>query len=209
MSRLDTINLIRLFDFYLAVVFLFSFRRRYRVYWDALRLVLALHTRWPRLVDRLRVYRGILLTREVVRPTLLALLFMAGQFALSRGLFPQATITFHDLAQHWFCLLLVAVAALPMLGVDGYFLLRVGRFNRGETEAYLDQAEQWLGTWKAGFLRTVTFGWVDPHRIVDDEVRKALIELGEMVRWSMWWIAAQIACRTIFGLTLWLSWLFC
>lgn len=207
MSRFDTINLIRLFDFYLAVAFLFSFRRRYRIYWDALRLGFALQSRWPRLVDRLRFHGGILLTREIIRPTLLVLGFMAVQFILSRLLFPQAQITLHELAGHPIALAVVVLTAIPMICVDLFFLIRVGRIDRQETEVYLDQAEQWLGTWRVGLVRTVTLGYINPQRMVDAEVRKALFRLGEMVRWSMWWIMAQIGCRTAFGLVLWLVWL--
>ena len=203
---MDTINLIRLFNFYLAVVFLFSFRRRYRVYWDAIRLGVAFGRRWPRLVDRLRYQRGVLLSPAILRPTMIALAFMAVQFGLSRLVFPQAQLTLGELADRpWFWPLL-AIAAVPMIGVDGYFLFRVGRFDRTETETYLDQAEGWLGTWKAGLVRTATLGYVDPRRMVDAEVGKALTDLGAIVQWAMWWVTAQIICRSVFGLTLWFTW---
>ncbi|MCZ2342798.1 MAG: hypothetical protein LC104_13565 [Bacteroidales bacterium] len=207
MSRLDTINLIRLFDFYLAVAFLFSFRRRYRIYWDALRLGCALPLRWPKLVDRLRFHGGILLTRDIVWPALIVLAFMAIQFVLSRVLFPQAQLTGNDLIVHPVVFVILFLTALPMLAVDGYFLWRVGRFDRLEAEGYLDQAEQWLSTWRVSLVRTVTLGYVNPRQMVDDELRKALLRMGEMARWSMWWVTAQIACRMVFGLVLWLCWL--
>lgn len=207
MSRFDTINLIRLFDFYLAVAFLFSFRRRYRIYWDALRLGCALPSRWPKLVDRLRFHGGMLLTRDIIWPTLIVLAVMAVQFVVSRLLFPQAQLTGHDLSSHRWVQVILVLAALPMLAVDGFFLWRVGRFDRQETEGYLDQAEQWLSTWRVGLVRTVTLGYVNPRQMVDEELRKALLRLGEMARWSMWWVTAQITCRIAFGLVLWLCWL--
>ena len=207
MTRPESINLIRLFDFYLAVMLLLSFRRRYQVYWDAIRLAFALQGRWPRLLDRIRVHSDVLLTREVMRPTLMAVALVALQYLLSRGLFPEAQLTWAQLVETPWQIAVLFLAMLPMLTVDGYFLLRVGRINRQETEGYLDQAERWLSAWKAGLLRTVTFGYIDPRQIVDDEVRKALASLGELVRWSMWWVSLQICCRTLFGLTIWGIWI--
>ena len=40
MSRFDAVNLIRLFDFYLAAMFVLGLSRRYPVYWDAIRLTI-------------------------------------------------------------------------------------------------------------------------------------------------------------------------
>ena len=53
MSRFEAANLIRVFDFYLASMFLLSFARRYVVYWDAVRLLVSLRGRWPKVLDRL------------------------------------------------------------------------------------------------------------------------------------------------------------
>jgi hypothetical protein len=93
-----------------------------------------------------------------------------------------------------------------MIAVDSYFLIAVGRFDRATTEQYLDQAERWLGTWRAGAVRAVTFGYVNPQSIVDAEVRKSLGIMGDMVSWTMRWVAIQVACRVAFGLTVWGSW---
>jgi hypothetical protein len=93
-----------------------------------------------------------------------------------------------------------------MACVDGYFLLRVGRFDRGETEKYLDQAEKWIGSWRARAVRLATLGYVNPERIVDAEVKKGLSEIGATVVWSMRWVSTQIALRLAFGLALWGVW---
>jgi len=92
-----------------------------------------------------------------------------------------------------------------MLAVDLYFIIRVGRFDHGETVKYLDQAETWLG-WKGPLVRVLTLGYIDPHRMVDTEVKKNLAQMGATVRSSLWWVSLQIALRVLFGLTLWTAW---
>jgi hypothetical protein len=206
MTRLASANLIHVFSFYLASVALLSFARRYLVYLDAVRLVVRLRGRWPRVVDRLKAQYGVLVTREVIAPTAVAVGLMLLQMVCSRVIWPRADLPAGAVwASHWKTFVLLAAAA-PMLAVDGYFLLRVGRFDRGATEQYLDLAEHWLNSWKAPAVRAVTFGYVNPRRMVDAEVRKGLEQMGQMVGWSMRWVAIQVACRVAFGLTVWLVW---
>jgi hypothetical protein len=47
---------------------------------------------------------------------------------------------------------------------------------------------------------------VNPQKIVDEEVKKSLAEIGTTVRASLWWVSLQIALRVLFGLTLWTAW---
>jgi hypothetical protein len=205
MSRFDAVNLIRLFDFYLASMFVLSLARRYLVYWDSARLLVALRGRWPRLVDRLKEYHGVLVTQEVLRPLGVALLLMAVQLVCSRAIWPEATLTVGDVAGGW-RLAVVVAAFVPMAAVDVYFLVRVGRFDRTETEKYLDLAEHWLASWKSPVVRAVTLGYVNPRRMVDDEVRKGLEQIGQTVSWASRWVAVQVGCRVAFGLAIWLLW---
>jgi hypothetical protein len=205
MSRFDAVNLIRLFDFYLASMFVLSLARRYAVYWDAVRLLVALRGRWPRLVDRLKEHHGVLVSQEVLRPLGVALLLMLVQFVCSRAIWPGATLTVGDVAGGW-RLPVVVAAFIPMAVVDVYFLVRVGRFDRTETEKYLDLAEHWLASWKTPAVRLVTLGYVNPHRMVDDEVKKGLEQIGQTVSWASRWVAVQVGCRVAFGLVIWLLW---
>jgi hypothetical protein len=207
MTPLWHVNLIRLFDFYLAAAALLSFARRYPIYWDALRLTVALRGRWPRLMDRLRQHHGVLVTGQVIRPALLAVVLLGVQLVCSRVIWPRAVLPVGEVAESWWRLIVVVSAAVPMLAVDAYFLIRVGRFDRLQTEQYLDMAEHWLASWKAPAVRVVTFGYVNPRRMVDDEVKKGLTSIGQMVRWSMWWVTAQVSCRVTFGLVIWVVWL--
>ena len=199
-------NLIRLFDFYLAATLVVSLTRRYRLYWDAVALGVRFRGRWPKLVSRLKLHHGVLLTRDVVRPLVAAVALTLVQFVCSRVIWPTAHLTAEGVAGRWELLLPVAVAATPMLLIDAYFLLRVGRFDRGSTEDYLDQAEHWLRSWQTPAVRLATLGYVNPQRIVDAEVVRGLEQVGRLVGWASRWAAIQLAFRVLFGLTLWVVW---
>lgn len=201
----EPINLIRVFGFYLALMFLISLLRRWDVYLDTVRLVIAVRGRWPRLMERLAEHRSLLLNWAFFRPAVLSFALMVIQMVCSRVIWPRATLTAEELEQHWWSVLTIIVFVLPMLAVDLYFILRVGRFDRRETEKYLDQAETWLG-WKGPFVRAVTFGYVNPHRMVDDEVQKSLVELQRTFNSSLYWVSLQIVLRVLFGLALWTVW---
>ena len=71
---------------------------------------------------------------------------------------------------------IILVPLVPMLAVDLYFVVRVGRFDHDETVKYFDQAESWLG-WKGPLVRVLTLGIVNPRKMVDEEVKKSLTEM--------------------------------
>ncbi|MBA4063664.1 MAG: hypothetical protein C0501_08120 [Isosphaera sp.] len=198
-------NLIRVFDFYVTVMFLISFLRRYDVYWNAIRLLVAVRGRWPKLIGRLAEHKSLLLNWSFFRPAILALVVTVLQLVASRGVFPYAVLTGDQLRQEWWLVPIILLPMVPMLAVDIYFVVRVGRFDHGETVKYLDQAEGWLG-WKGPVVRVLTLGIVNPKRIVDDEVRKSLAEMNTTLSSSLWWVIAQTGLRLAFGLTLWTIW---
>ena len=76
----------------------------------------------------------------------------------SRVIWPQAALTVWEVEQSGWRLATVLAAALPMIAVDVYFLVRVGRFDRTETEKYLDLAEHWLASWKTPLIRWARWG---------------------------------------------------
>jgi hypothetical protein len=199
-------NLIRLFDFYLALMLVIGLWRRRRVYYDSIRLIWSTFGKRKRLLERVGEHKHLLLSRDVVRPFLLLGGLMAVQWICSRLLFPQATVTLKEEIASWWRLLVLVAAFVPMFAVDLYFLIRVGRFDRGSTEGYLDYAEVWLG-WRTPLVRIATLGIVNPRRIVDAEVRKSLEELGKTASWAMNWASVQAALRMTFGLVVWLLWL--
>jgi hypothetical protein len=157
-------------------------------------------------VERMRRHTGVLADWATVRPLAFALALMAGQMVASRLLWPHADIRFGELLSPWLLLVPFFLALVPMVWIDCYFLLRVGTFDRGETEAYLDYAERWAGTWKATAVRAATLGRINPDRMVDEEVKKGLRMIGETVSWSLWWVTAQVGLRLTFGLVVWGLW---
>jgi hypothetical protein len=206
MARLEAANLIRVFDFYLAMMLLISLMRRYQLYWDAIRVLFSIHGRWPRLLDRIRENHTVLVTPVVLRALLITFSLMSVQMILSRLIWPTATLRVGELFDLPIRLAIFLLAAIPMLMVDAYFIIRVGRFDRNGTETYLDQAEYWLASWKAPVIHAVTLGYISPRQIVDLEVRKGLAELGESVRWVSKWVSIQVSCRVLCGLTIWILW---
>jgi hypothetical protein len=199
------LNLIRLFDFYLALMFLISLVRRWDVYLNALRVLIAVRGRWPKLVQRLGEHKSILLNWSFFRPAILALLVTLLQLVASRMIWPHAVLTGPELREEWWWIPIFLVPLIPMLAVDIYFIVRVGRFDHDETLKYFDMAERWLG-WKGPLIRWASLGFINPHKMVDEELRKSLTEYRTTLNASLWWVIAQTSLRIIFGLTLWTMW---
>jgi hypothetical protein len=200
-------NLIRLFDFYLALMFVISLVRRWAVYVNALRILVAVRGRWPKLIQRLHEHKSVLLNWSFVRPAAIALFLMIVQLIASRLLWPQAVLTGDELLKDPWLIAIILVPLVPMLLVDLYFIFRVGKFDHGETVKYFDQAERWLG-WKGPLVRALTLGIVNPRKMVDEEVKKSLTEMQSTLTASLWWVVLQTMLRLAFGLTLWTVWAF-
>ncbi len=200
------VNLIRLFDFYLAAMFLLGSWRRFEQYRTIAGILFAAPGRWPNLLRMMKEHRAVFFTWATIRPALLALALAVLQTICSRLIWPQADLTLADLLSHWIMLPILILAVCPMLGVDLYFLIRVSRIDRRETEAYLDMAEKWLTSWKAPVLRFATLGYIDPRRMVSEELRKAMEMISTLINSSLRWMSLQIVLRVLFGLTLWFTW---
>jgi hypothetical protein len=206
MPAAGTLNLISLFDFYLAAMLLLSTYRRFGVYHNFARIVLAFPGRWPKLIQLMGQHRSLFLTKAILRPLGFTAALMVVQMIASRVIWPMAHLTPANLLTEWWMIPAVVTTALAMLGVDVYFLIAVGNIDRAETEQYLDLAEHWLTTWKAPLVRAVTFGRIDPRRMVGEEVRKSMAEIGRLIGQTLWWMTLQLATRIAFGLSLWVAW---
>jgi hypothetical protein len=200
------INLINLFDFYLAAFFLLSTARRWGQYQAIVSLLRRAPGRWPKLMAMLNQQRYVLLNRAAVGPVIVAFVMMSVQIVMSRLVLPEASVTLRDLREHSMYGVLLIAVSLPMIAVDAYFLIRVGTINESETSQYLDRAESWLANWKSTLIRVVTFGRVNPRQMVEMEVRKALQELRKLMARNFYWMALQYTLRVFFGLTLWGTW---
>ncbi len=201
----EPLNLIRVFTFYLTAMFLLSFVRRWNVYWNAIRILIAVRGRWPRLIHQLGEHKSLILNWSFFRPAFLAMVLAVLQMVASRMVWPHAVLTGEQLRAEWWLVAIILVPLIPMLAVDLYFIIRVGRFDHGETVKYLDQAESWLG-WKGPLVRALTLGIVNPKKMVDTEVQKSLTEMQTTLASSLWWVIAQTSLRLAFGLTLWTVW---
>src|ERR1700677_1090375 len=166
-------NLLNLFTFYLTVAFVVSTFRRLRQYRDIMHLVMTLSGRWPRVLQHIKKHWLMFLTWTTFRPAALAISMILIQVVCTRLIWPGAKITGNDLFAEWWMLPGIGLSGASMVAVDLYFIIRVGRIDRIETEKYLDEAEHWLTSWKAPVVRWATLGFINPRKMVDIEVRKA------------------------------------
>lgn len=201
----EPLNLIRLFDFYLTLLFLISFLRRWDVYLNAVRLLISVRGRWPKLIQLLGEHKSIILNWSFFRPAILAFILTLLQLIASRLVWPNAVLTGPELRQDWWLVPIILIPLIPMLAVDLYFIIRVGRFDHDQTVKYFDMAESWLG-WKGPLVRVMTLGMINPRKMVDTELKKSLTEYQSTLNSSLWWVIAQTGLRLAFGLTLWIVW---
>src|SRR5689334_2010298 len=117
---------IRLFSFYLAVMFVLSTAVRLRQYHTVLTLVTRLRSRWPNLTALVLAHRHILLNAATLRPLWLMLGLLAANTVASRLIWPQAdAVRIADLLVAWPALPFVALTGLAMVCFDVYGLVRV------------------------------------------------------------------------------------
>ena len=205
----QSLNLIRVFDFYVTLMFVISLVRRWDVYVNAIRILISVRGRWPKLISRLAEHRSLILNYSFFRPAFLAMGLTIVQLVASRIIFPQAMLTGEQLQAEWWWVPLILLPMVPMIAVDVYFVVRVGKFDHDETVKYFDQAETWLGFLEKArsSARHATLGIVNPCKsMVDEEVKKNLTEYQSTLRASLWWVSVQIGLRLTFGLTLWCVW---
>jgi hypothetical protein len=206
MTWLSDVRVIRFFSFYLTVMFLVSTAVRLRQYHAMLGLVRALPQRYPNLLRLLSSHSRVFLTGATVRPVLIVLVLLVANTVACHLIWPTADeFTDGDLWQIWPVLPVVLISGLAMLGFDLYSTFRVGQIDRPLMEQYFDQAEYWLRAWQAPVVRVVTLGFVNPRKMVDDEVRSALQKATELLNSTLWWVSIQTGLRILFGLSLWSS----
>jgi hypothetical protein len=123
-----------------------------------------------------------------------------------RVVWHMAQVTPADLWQHWLSLLGAVVFGCAMLWFDSWALFDIWHVDRSALERDFDQAEYWLGSWAAPAVQVLTLGFVNPRKMVHEEVRKALVNATRDLNTMMWRWTLQLAVRLLFGLTLWLTW---
>ncbi len=206
MQRLAALNLIEVFDIYLVLAFIVGTAMRLKQYRTYLSFIFAFPNRWPRLLELARKHRSVFLTWPTLLPIALTFLLMVVNSLCLRLIFDDAQVTPGELGQHWVALVLLLVLGVAMLVQDFQAMFYVGAFDKAALEKDLDQAEYWLRSWVSPALRILTFGYVNPRKIVNDEVYKALVAASQVVNEQMWRWALQLGTRFAFGLSLWLTW---
>lgn len=205
------LNLINCLTFYFLMMFAASTFRRWQQYREMISLVMGSGQRWPHLLKLVKSHRTIFLTWRTVAPLALTLALTVVQALASQVLFPQAGesatgLTLDKLAHHLGLSLIIGTLGISMLAVDIFFLISVGEIDRPVVEKHLDQAEYWLVSKMAHVVKIVTFGRINPRRMVAEEVRKALVDASNMINSAIWWVNLQMALRFCFGLSLWIGW---
>jgi hypothetical protein len=208
MAGLRDLDLIRFFEFYLALAFVVSTTMRLRQYEAVVRLVGGVPERWPRLLQLVKEHHGVFLTWATILPAVLALGLCVLHTVACRLVWPHAALTLSKLSELRPAIPFVGLLAVAMVAVDLYATFRVGQIDRGLLERYFDQAEYWLRSWVAPLVNVVTFGYINPRRMVAAEVQKALVEVRRLLNATLWWVSGQVSLRIAFGLCLWLTYAF-
>jgi hypothetical protein len=205
------LSLIHFLDFYFTLLFIAGTYRRFGQYQSIGKLALSSPGRWPRLLKLIHEHRTIFMTWTTVAPALLALGLSVIQLIASRMVWPDAGrpptgLTVGSLVQNVPALLVVVPLGLAMFALDLNSLLRVAVIPHAEMEKYFDQAEYWLRSKTAHVVRVFTLGFINPRKMVAEEVRKALVDAGNLLNTTLWWVNLQMGLRFCFGLSLWLTW---
>jgi hypothetical protein len=208
LSWFDTLNLIDVFNYYLILAFFVSTGIRIRMYRAIVGLVVASPSRWPKLLEVVKQHRTIFLGWPMLLAVVLAFALMLGNSLAIRLVWAPARVTFEELRGAWLPLAAVILSGGLMLLLDCRAIFSVGDFDHTALEADLDKAESWLKSWMSPALRMVTFGFINPRKIVGAEVQKMLVDANWIVIGGMWRTSLRIGMQLAFGLSLWLTWAF-
>jgi hypothetical protein len=213
MHDLGSLNLINFLSFYFAFMFLTSMLRRLNLYLRVIWLVWLGRDRWPLLFKLVSHHWMIFVTWSTVLPGLLLLALWMIQLLLSDYLLPEAAtpptgLTIERVLEHWPALFAIVPLGLGMMCCDLYFLFAVFNIKEyeGELKKQFDQAEFWLDSTRAHVVRVVTFGFVNPRRMVHEKVQDNLLYVSQIFNTNLWWFIGQTGLRFGFALSLWLTW---
>lgn len=202
----EGLRLVRMFNFYLATVFVLGSLVRWQQYRNIVDLVSSFPGRWPKLLQLVRQHSNLFLTWGTVLPGLLTLGLLLINVLAGQWLLPEADLTLGRLTDYLPALGVVCLLGLAMLATDFYLLSQNSSIERPALEKHFDLAEYWLRSWTAPVVRVLSLGYVNPRRIVRDEVRGALETTSQLLNVTLWWLALQTGLRIIYGLALWCFW---
>jgi hypothetical protein len=204
----DTLNLIDVLTFYLILCFVVSAAIRARTYWAVLGMVLGCPKRWPKLLEVAKTHRGIFLCWPMLLTIGLAFAVMVSNALANWLVLAQAEVTFADLRGHWWPFAVVVLSGGLMLFLDCRAVFGGEQFDRPAVEKDMDRAESWLKSWVSPALRVVTFGFLNPRKVVGAEVHRLLVEANWSMIGGMRRASLRVVAQFAFGLSLWLTWAF-
>jgi len=205
---LDALNLLDVFNYYLILGFLVSTGVNLRRYWAMVGLMCGFPNRWPKLLELVKKHRTIFLGWPTLLAIGLAFLLMLSNSLAIRLIWVQASVTFDELWGRWLPLVAVLVSAGLMFFLDCKAICSVACFDRAALEENLDKAESWMKSWAAPALRLVTFGFINPRKVVSVEVQGALANANWIMTGGMWRLSLRTGMQLVAGLSLWLTWAF-
>lgn len=208
LAWINTLNLLDVFNYYLVLGFVITLAFNIRRYRAMLGLMWGFPNRWPKLLELVKKHRTILLGWPTVLAIGITFALMLSNSLAIHLIWVHAQVTFEGLWGRWLPFAAIILLALLMLFLDSKAIFSIRRFERAALEEKLDKAESWLKSWAGPALRVVTFGFVNPRRIVGAEVQKALVDANWLVIGGMWRWSLRIGMQLAVGLCLWLTWAF-
>jgi hypothetical protein len=201
------LNLIHVLSWYFLTALIVSTVLRWRNYRHMLGLIVAFPQRWPKLLDLVKQHREVFWQWPTILPVGCTLVLILTHLLASFFIWSQARVTPHDLVEHMLSGMIIILCGTLMFMFDGRLIFQVTHFDRLALESDFDKAERWLGSWKTPAVRFLTLGLVNPQKIVNAQVRDALLKANEIVNGQLWLWAFQFAIRFALGLTIWLTWI--
>ncbi len=197
-----TLNLIDAFSYYLVLAFVTGTILRARNYRAMVGMVYNSADRWPKLRALASTHRAIFVRWPTVLPVVLTLLLTLANAYASHFVWSYARVTPYDLLAHPAGLVAVLVAGGFMGLLDFRAVFVFVRLDRAAVEALLDRAEHWLVSWKSPTVRVLSFGLINPRRIVGEQVRQGLVDVSLAMNGQLWDFSFQMLARFAFGLAL-------
>src|SRR5688572_5637518 len=148
MPALAEINLIHMFDFYLAVAFMAGSYLRVNQYRSILTLVRAVPGRWPNLFGLVKQHATVFLTWSTVLRAELVLRLSVVHMLACRHVWRQECMATVVLGRERVAFAVLRLGAV-MLGVGVYATFWFDEVDRSLLEKYSDQVEYWLRSWTA------------------------------------------------------------
>jgi hypothetical protein len=208
LTWLETLNLLDVLNYYLVLAFVVSTGIRIRMYLAIVGLVYASPTRWPKLLELVKKHRTLFLGWPMLLAIGLAFGLMVSNSLAIHFIYVSAKVTPEELSVRWLPLVAVTLFGGLMLFLDCYGMLSARHFDRPALEGDLDRAESWLESWMAPVVRAVTFGLINPRKIVGEKVQSVLVQANWTMIGGLKNTSLRLGAQLAFGLSLWLTWAF-